>query len=112
MSFLILLGVMVLATCLGAVGSLFFKFALEKSQKFILVFFNKYLYFGIFFFGLGFLSYLFLLKDNDVSFLFPITSLTYIWSALLAKKYLKEEINNYKVWGMFFIILGVVLLSF
>lgn len=51
------------------------------------------------------------LKYGDVSSLFPITSLSYVWTAILAKKYLNERITLRKILGTTLIIGGVVLIG-
>jgi uncharacterized membrane protein len=103
---------MCIVTLFGALGSLFFKFALNSSNNILRLIKNKYFYLGGVFFLFGFLSYLVFLRRYEVSFIFPMTSLTYIWSTFFSFKYLKEKINLYKIIAVLLIITGVILISF
>ena len=53
---------------------------------------------------------IFILRKLDVIVFFPLTSTTYIFSFILAKKYLKEEITKNKIIGICLIIIGVILI--
>lgn len=50
-----------------------------------------------------------LLKKLDVMVFFPLTSVTYIFSFILANKYLNEKITINKIIGICLIIIGVIL---
>ena len=51
----------------------------------------------------------FLLKKLEVMVFFPLTSMTYIFSFILANKYLNEKITRNKIIGICLIIIGVIL---
>lgn len=70
-----------------------------------------YLFAGLFLYMFGALIFVGALKFAPLSILFPITSLTLIWSYLLANKRLDEEINVFKIIGVIFIIFGVILIT-
>ena len=111
MNFLLIFLFMAAITFFGAIGSLFFKLALNSSKRVVCVVFSKFFYFGVLFFLLGFISYLFILKENNVSFLFPLTSLTYVWSTMFAHIFLKERVNVFKILAIIFIIIGVIFIN-
>lgn len=103
----------ILSTIIGSFASLLLKkgannFLFYKNHKLILK--NVYLVFGIFLYGfcaiLGIISY----KGGDLSVLYPITALGYIWTTILAVIVLKEKMNAYKYIAIFFVILGVVVI--
>ena len=50
-------------------------------------------------------------KHGDVTVLYPIVALSYIWVSLLAANFFGEVINAYKWTGVIFIILGIVLVG-
>jgi uncharacterized membrane protein len=49
-------------------------------------------------------------KKGDLSVLFPMASLSYLWGTLFAVKILKEKMNIYKYLAIFFVILGVIVI--
>ena len=52
------------------------------------------------------------LKGGEVSVLFPLISLSYIWVALLSVKFLGEKMTKEKWIGIVLVILGVALIGF
>ena len=72
---------------------------------------NKFLYVGGFLYFISALINIYLLKIYDYTFVLPFTSITYVWSFIIANFFLKEKITKYKLLGILFIILGVILLS-
>jgi len=102
-----------IATVLASFASLFLKmgadnFSFHKNHKLFLK--NMYIVVGFFLYGLsavfGIISY----KGGELSILYPITALGYIWTTILAVSILKEKLNRYKVLAIFFIILGVIII--
>lgn len=51
------------------------------------------------------------LRDGELSILYPVISLTYVWVAILSVTYFKESLNAYKVCGVLIIVAGVAVLS-
>ena len=90
---------------LGAVAALL----LKKGSK--SGFLNIDLLNGLFLYGLSAIIFVVSLKYAPVSVLYPITSATYIWSFIFARRYLKESITFDKMLGLSFIILGIFLIA-
>ncbi|MBI2578463.1 MAG: EamA family transporter [Candidatus Aenigmarchaeota archaeon] len=90
------------STIAAAVGMLFFKLA-AKQQKLL----SPQFIAGGILFVLGTVLMILALQKEELSLLFPITSLTYIWVMLLSWKFLGEKINRWKVASVVFIILGI-----
>jgi drug/metabolite transporter (DMT)-like permease len=65
---------------------------------------------GIIIYGLTAIVSIFILRKLDVTLFFPLTSITYIFSFILAHKYLKERISLHKIIGIVLIIIGVILI--
>lgn len=102
----------VLATGIGAFGALALKYGANKmTRKDKWSFLNKTLITGVFLYGLSSIFFLTGLKDGDLSVLYPITSLSYIWISLLSIKMLHEKMNFYKWLGIAAILAGVVLIG-
>lgn len=49
---------------------------------------------------------------GDLSVIYPIFATSYIWVALLSKKYLNEKMNMFKWLGIIAIIVGVSMIGF
>lgn len=117
MSIIYILLIMVLACMIGAVASLFMKLG---SDKFIIkisynglidIISNWRLILGIILYVVSAVIFISILKGNRLSFLYSLSSMTYIFTTILSSIILKESINNYKIIGIGFIILGVTLIS-
>lgn len=52
-----------------------------------------------------------MLRTYDFSRVYPLISLSYVWSIFVAKYYFKEHVTWNRYLGMGFIILGVVLIN-
>ena len=99
------------ATFAGAVGALFFKLGAKELKLNIKSLLKAYkLMIAVKMYGLGSILFIYALslKDTQLSILYPIISLSYIWVALLSNKYLKEKLNKHKWIGMALIIAGVI----
>lgn len=51
------------------------------------------------------------LRGGELSVLYPLVSINYVWVSLLSIKFLGEKMNKFKWFGIFFIILGVSLIG-
>ncbi|MSR42772.1 MAG: hypothetical protein EXS29_06490 [Pedosphaera sp.] len=72
---------------------------------------NPQLLLGVFFEALFFAILLLLLSKSDVTFLWPLTSLTFVFSTIAAILYLKEEVGATRWIGIALIMLGAGLVS-
>jgi drug/metabolite transporter (DMT)-like permease len=89
------------------------QFLLKKSFSYLsfsdfFSFFNFYFLLGccIYFFGAFFM--IFLLKYLDLSLLYPLLSLSFIWTLLLAVFFLGEKITIFQFSGTLLVMLGVI----
>ena len=105
--------VVVFATFIGAFGSLYLKKGSAKltKQTILRQFLNKDLMAGIALYVLSSVFYVGAMKYGELSILYPVTSLSYVWISFLSVKFLKERMNWYKWTGIALIILGVVLIT-
>lgn len=102
----------IIATFVAAYGSLYLK---KGSATFTLSLFkaikNIPLLIGVFFYFFSSIIFIISIKYGELSVLYPIASLNYIWSIFLAMKYLGEKMNTFKWMGIFLIMVGVVLIG-
>lgn len=112
--------IMIFNTFIGSLGSLFLKKGAKKFHinikvglftliKDILTNWNIIL--GVLLYFISSILFLYLLKTEELSMLYPMTSLSYIFVTVLSVYVLREKINIYKIGGIAFIILGVVLVT-
>ena len=101
-------GLVILATIIGAFGPILLKKASAKklsSIKSLMA--NYYLFGGVALYGVGTILFIPALKGGELSVLYPFVALVYIWVSLLSVKFLSEKMNKYKWAGIALIILGV-----
>lgn len=99
----------VVMCALGAFGSFFLKKASSfESIKGLLK--DYCLYVGAVLYLLSAIINIYLLKKLDYVVVLPLTSMTYIFTILIARFFLKEQLTILKIVGIVFIITGVVFL--
>jgi uncharacterized membrane protein len=110
---LVPLFVVIFATFIGAFGSLYLKLGARRLHRANLhtQFINRDLMIGIFLYILSAIFYVGAMKYGELSILYPVTSISYIWISFLSISYLEEHMNAYKWTGIALIILGVVLIT-
>ena len=102
----------ILATLVGSLGPILLKIGSAKNlSKISSLMRNYHLMGGVLFFGLGTALFVPALKGGDLSVLYPLVALNYIWVCLLSLKILKEKMNKFKWLGVFLIILGVTFIG-
>jgi drug/metabolite transporter (DMT)-like permease len=72
---------------------------------------NKHVILGVALEALFFIMLQYLLGQRDVSFIWPLTAMTFITTTLAARFILKEEIDSMRWWGVALIVLGAALIS-
>ncbi len=108
---------MIVATFIGALGSLFLKKgAMSLQIRFswsgaVAVLKNGKLLLGIVLYVCSAIVFIYLLRFNELSVLYPLTALSYIFVTILSIYALREPMNRYKWLGIGFIILGIVLVT-
>ena len=101
-------GLVILATIVGAFGPILLKKSSSKSLSKISSLIKNYeLFGGIALYAAGTLLFVPALKGGDLSVLYPFVALTYIWVSPLSVKFLQEKMNKFKWLGIMLIIIGV-----
>ncbi len=99
-------------TFLGSLGALFLKKAAKEIKNFTVMTVIKCipLYIGIFLYSLGILLNIILLFYIEYTILYPLSSITYLWTMCLSYYYFKEKITTKKIIGISLIIFGAMML--
>lgn len=102
----------IICTLLTASGQFLLKMGLNQANDSLTSFlFNIPLISGLICYGLGMILLIIALRYGELSVLYPIISLSFIWVALLSIYVLAEDISPIKWTGIFIIILGVSLIG-
>jgi drug/metabolite transporter (DMT)-like permease len=115
--------VVFLATLSAAAGETLISYGMKKngqvdlaqlSQWVKLIFSvirNPYISIGVILLGIFFFLYLAALSWADLSFVLPLTALSYFFVALMAKFFLREDVSWYRWAGTMVIIIGIALFA-
>lgn len=102
----------VFATILGGFGSIYLKkgaveleFSLRKLLK------NVKLLYGVLLYGISSLFFIVGLRGGELSVLYPLVALSYVWVSILSNRILKEEMGVWKWAGVVLIVAGVGLIG-
>jgi drug/metabolite transporter (DMT)-like permease len=101
-----------LASFIGSFGALFLKAGAAKVKlgwRYLL--FNGRLMLGVALFCLSSLAYVVGLRQGELSVLYPMVSLSYIWTMLWSWLFLKERMNRNKFLGLGLIVVGIVFIG-
>jgi len=102
----------VIVTVIGAFGALLLKLGSKKLSFYPIKLIKNYkLIFGFFLYGISTTLFIIALKGGELSVLFPLISLGYIWVSLISTKFLGERMNIFKWVGIALIVLGVSLVG-
>lgn len=108
----ILLTSMTLITIIGAFGAFYFKKASEEFSLHPLKLLKNWQFvLAGFLYVISTIGYVILLKHEDLTIMYPLASLQYVWVALLSSWLLSEKITGKKIVGIGFIIIGVSLIT-
>jgi len=104
--------VMAIVSVISAIATFLMKLAAPKlafNAKKLLK--NWRLVIGLFLYGFATIISLFALKAGELSVLYPIVALQYVWTNFLSMKYLREKITLMKWAGIAMIIIGVAMIG-
>jgi drug/metabolite transporter (DMT)-like permease len=103
---------MIICTLFTGVGEFLFKRSSETFQWDILILLTNYqLILGFSVCTLGAILLIIALKFGNLSTLYPIIALNFIWVTLISFFFFAEEINHFKIWAIVFVIFGIVLIA-
>ena len=99
-----------LSSIIGSYGAMLIK-RVKLKPFFSFKWLNKNLIIGLFLYGVSSIFYLLALKLGSVSYIYPLSSLSYVWILLWSKLYLNENISMKKIYGVILIIFGIFKLN-
>ncbi|MEO7650386.1 MAG: EamA family transporter [Bryobacteraceae bacterium] len=107
-------------TFIGAAAQIFMKLganhlpavgALSLLANPMLVMRNYWLVTGVSLYGCFTILLIFALRDGELSILYPVIALNYVWVTILSLIFFDERMNPFKALGVATIVLGVVILG-
>lgn len=101
-----------LATLLTATGQFLFKIGTTNLVFSWDIIQNWYLIGGFAIYGISAAILVVSLKYGELSVLYPIISLSFVWVNIISFEFLGEQLNTFKWAGVSLIILGVSLIGF
>ncbi len=103
---------MILCTIFTAVGQYFFKIS-SASFSFDLakLLTNYNLIFGFMFYGFGAILMIVAFRFGNLSKLYPLVSLNFIWVAIISVVFLGEKMNSFKINAIILVVLGIILIG-
>jgi multidrug transporter EmrE-like cation transporter len=118
----VLLALIMLDVALNVTGQLSLKYGMSRIGNFSLsmnnlppVFlkaaFNPFVLLGLLCYGLGFMVWLLVLAKAEVSWAYPLISLGYVFTALLARPLCGEAVTLSRMTGIIIICAGVFLVA-
>ena len=97
----------------GSFGAVFLKLGAEHMKgSFARLFTNYWLATGIALYLLSSVFYMMGVSQGQLTVLYPMVSLGYIWAILWARLFFKEPFTMAKIGGLMMIIFGVALINF
>ena len=102
----------IFGTVIGSFGALFLKIGSKNfTPNFKKLITNYKLFLGVLLYGLAIPPFIIAIKGGELSLLYPVVSIGYIWVALLSIKFLNEKMNKFKWFGIFIIIIGIIIIT-
>lgn len=101
-------------TLLGAAGQILMKQGantLGASNSPLVMLLTPSIFFGYVLYGLMTLLFVFALRHEELSILYPIISLTYVWVAGLSVVFFRESLAGTRLLGVLVIVAGVTVLG-
>jgi drug/metabolite transporter (DMT)-like permease len=100
-------------TISGSFGAMFFKRTSQMlcNTNILRAFFNPWLYFGGICYIIGAICNIALLSKLDYSIVYPMSSLTYVWTMVISHFLLHESVTKRKIIAVLLIMAGIVLLN-
>ncbi|MCX6694938.1 MAG: hypothetical protein NTU61_01410 [Candidatus Altiarchaeota archaeon] len=104
--------VVFLSTFVTSGGQIFLKMAAMKLSFDVVALLTNYpLYMGCFLYGVGAIMLIVSLKYGDLSVLYPIYALNFIWVSILSPMFFNDVMSDLKWAGVFLVIMGVTVVN-
>lgn len=101
-----------MASFIGSFGAVFLKAGAGRLHRELhTLLFNWRLAAGVGMYVLSLVFYMAGIREGELSILYPMVSLGYIWTMLWSKLFFHEPISRKKVAGLALILVGIILLN-
>jgi multidrug transporter EmrE-like cation transporter len=101
-----------ISTIIVALGQFFLKLGTDKGlSSLYLILSNSPLIIGVMLYFIGSIVFIASLRYSDLSLIYPIYALTFVWIALISFFVLSEPLTFFKSFGIILIISGVSILG-
>ena len=97
-----------MASVVGSFGAVFLKLGAARITRSVLSFVNSRVVLGIALYLGSSVFYALGIRGGQLSVLYPMVSLGYIWTILWSKLFFHEPFTRQKVFGLALILLGVI----
>lgn len=111
------IGIVFVQTLLGAAAQILMKGGTQQQpgdgvvEIFMAIFSSPQLFAGYALYGLSALLMIAALKYGELSILYPVIAMTYVWVTILSVMIYSESVNTLKIAGLTSIVLGVAVLG-
>jgi multidrug transporter EmrE-like cation transporter len=111
------IGIVFLQTFIGAVAQILLKSGTQQQKGegvadiIVAIFSNAQMFAGYACYGVAALLMIAALKYGELSILYPIIAMTYVWVSILSVLIYAENMNPLKIIGLASIVLGVAVLG-
>lgn len=107
------IALVLLCTFFGAIGQILIKFGANTLPNGhpVTMLTNLPLMAGYSLYGISAVLLVLALRDGELSILYPVISLTYVWVTFLSVLFFKETLHPFKVLGVLTIVAGVAVLG-
>jgi drug/metabolite transporter (DMT)-like permease len=99
------------ASVIGSFGAVFLKMGSGQVTRNPLSFLNPHLALGVFLYLGSSVFYAFGIRGGQLSILYPMVSLGYVWTMLWARLFFRESFTRGKLAGLALILVGVTLVG-
>lgn len=99
--------IVLFCSLLGSLGQIFFKLGSNYFKFNLSLVKNYHIIIGIFLYIIAALLFIYTLRFGEVSILYPVIAMSYVWVLILAKIILHENVEVINFVGAGFILLGV-----
>lgn len=101
-----------LASFIGSFGAVFLKAGADKLERDLLrLLLNWRLMAGVFFYLASFVIYTMGIRNGELTILYPMVSMGYLWTLLWARLIFQEPFTRNKFTGIGLILCGIVILN-
>jgi len=107
------IGLVLLAGLIGGLGPVYLKKGADAVTfgEWSTIYKNKFLIIGILVYSLSTILFIPALKGGDLSVLYPLVGLVYVWASIYAIFILGEKMTKWKWLGIIIVIMGAALIS-